>query len=474
MVTRRWVGLLLVLALVLSACPRDEAGQTATSATTTPTATTTTLGTSTTARPTTTVDSGELEPIPEAPQAECFYLDGYLVVEEGQGEAAIAAMSGFDVDLEVVSAGEVLGEGTAESETLDAALDVLSSNVDPFDVATALQSAQVVAGPVYAIGLASHWKFGPGTDPISRPGVTIPDPTSDLGDGIIAVVDSGFVVDPQLPDWMSPEHVLYDPNLDTETIGTDPGVASHGTFVTSVIRQLAPEFRVAFASAQPRAPVTIVENDDTLPPDVQFVSTELHVAEAIVRLTNRPALGRGGVAALNLSLGTYACDPGEDPTMITTMAAMRTWFGAFPDSTIFAAGGNDPYEAPFWPAGLSTFPLDGTIDPDRVRGVGAVNEAAQQVVWAQVAGATATVAPRRPGLRVWVTDTAPGCDLLGLRGGVDDDGATVVAWSGSSFATAVSTALSATIPPSSVGPSTDIDFSIPGLSFERLGSCNIP
>lgn len=459
MVTPRRIGLLLLCALVLTACPRDGAG---------PATTTATLDTSTT------VESGELEPIPQASTAGCFYLQGYLVVGEGQGDAAIAALGSFDVELEVVSAGVLLGEETPETETLDAALDVLSTDGDPFDVATALQDVQITAGPVYTVGLAAHWALKPGTDPISRPGVTLPDPTSDLGDGIIAVVDSGLAVDPQLPDWMSREHVLYDPNLDTETISTDPGVASHGTFVTSVIRQLAPEYRVAFASAQPRVPVTIVENDDTLPPDVQLVSTELHVAEAIVRLTERPELGRGSVAALNLSLGTYACDPGEDPTMITTMAAMRIWFGAFPDSTVFAAGGNEPYEAPFWPAGLSTFPLDGTIDPDRVRGVGAVDEAAQQVVWAQVAGATASVAPRRPPQRVWVTDTAPGCDLLGLRGGVDDNGATVVAWSGSSFATAVSTALSATIPPSSVGPSTDIDFSIPGLGFERLGSCDIP
>jgi hypothetical protein len=414
-----------------------------------------------------------LEPIPEAPPAECFYIDGYLVVEEGQGDAAIAALSGFDVNIEVVSAGEVLGEETEETEALNAALDVLSTDVDPFDVATALQEAQIVAGPVFAVGLASHWKFGPGTQPTSRPGATLPHPNVDLGDGIVAVVDSGFVPDRQI-EWMSSEHVLYDPNLDTETISTDPGVASHGTFVTSVIRQLAPDYRVAFASAQPRTPVAIVENEDTLPPDVQFVSTELHVAEAIVRLTQRPELGRGNVAVLNLSLGTYACDPGEDPTMISTMVAMRTWLRAFPDSTIFAAGGNEPYDAPFWPAGLSVFPLDGTIDPDRVRGVGAVNEAAEQVVWGQVVGASAAVAPESPRPRVWVTDTAPGCDLLGLRGGIDDDGATVVAWSGSSFATAVSSALNASLPPSTIGPPEDINYTVPGLSFEKLGSCDIP
>jgi hypothetical protein len=279
---------------------------------------------------------------------------------------------------------------------------------------------------------------------------------------------------------MSREHVLYDAT-DIETIGTEPDMASHGTFVTSLIRQLAPEYRVAFASAKPTALENIVQRDDEVPDDVTYISTELHVAEALVRLTQRPELDDGNVVALNLSLGTYTCNPGRDPTMVTTMAAMRLWFASFPNSTVFAAGGNEAYEAPFWPAGLSRFQLDPTIQTDWVRGVGAANGAGDQVVWSPAAGAgtgagTGAVAAARPAPpRLWVTDVAPGCDLLGLRGGTAADTATVVAWSGSSFATAVSTALdAAVVPPTSVGPPVEYDYSVPNLLFEELGSCDLP
>jgi hypothetical protein len=156
------------------------------------------------------------------------------------------------------------------------------------------------------------------------------------------------------------------------------------------------------------------------------------------------------------------------------MAAMGIWFGEFPNSTVFAAAGNEPYEAPFWPAGLSSYQLDPTVDPAWVRGVAAATENAEQVVWSRAASAPGTVATRPP-QRQWVTDLAPGCDLLGLRGGMDDSGATIVAWSGSSFATAVTAALdSAGVPPSSTGPATEYDYTAPGLSFERLGSCALP
>jgi hypothetical protein len=58
---------------------------------------------------------------------------------------------------------------------------------------------------------------------------------------------------------------------------------------------------------------------------------------------------------------------------------------------------------------------------------------------------------------------------------MDDSGATIVAWSGSSFATAVTAALdSAGVPPSSTGPTTEYDYTAPGLGFERLGSCALP
>jgi hypothetical protein len=464
----RWVVLLLSIALVTVACDGDSIETTTT---------TTEATTTSTARPSTSTTEIAKIQIPEAGPASCFYLDGYFAVEEGQAEVAIEALGGFDVELEPVSVAEVLGDSNA-AEPLDAALDLVATSVDSFDVASTLIEAEITAGPVYAVGLAGHWKFGPGTEPISRPDAQIDDPGADLGRGVIAVVDSGIVDDPQipddLPDWMSPGHVLYDPGWDSETVGTAENVASHGTFVTSLIRQLAPEYRVAFASAHAVSPDLIVQNEDTLPAGLQYLSTELHVAEAIIRLTQRPELDAENVAALNLSLGTYTCDPGSDPTLLTTMAAMGIWFGEFPNSTVFAAAGNEPYEAPFWPAGLSSYQLDPTIDPAWVRGVAAVNENAEEVVWSQAASTAGTVATRPP-QRQWVTDLSPGCDLLGLRGGMDDSGATIVAWSGSSFATAVTAALDTTgVPPSSTGATAAYDYTAPGLSFERLGSCTLP
>lgn len=454
--------MVLLLALIGPACIGDVG-----EATTTSTTIASTTSTSVTA--TTTVDEGTGIPIPEAPPVSCFYLDGFIALEEGQGDAAVAALEEFDVELAVVSVAEVLGDSAAV-EPLDNAIDILSTSVDSLDVATALGELQITAGPIYAMGHAAHWRLKPGTDPTSRPDAQIPNPDTDLGEGVIAVVDSGIVVEP-LPDWMSPEHVLYDPT-DIETIGDELNVASHGTFVTSLIRRLAPEYRVAFASAKSTSLENIVQRDDEVPDDVTYISTELHVAEAMIRLTQRPELDDGNVAALNLSLGTYTCNPGRDPTMVTTMAAMRLWFASFPNSTVFAAGGNEAYEAPFWPAGLSSFQLDPTIPTDWVRGVGAGNEAGDQVIW----DVTATAAAPRPAPpRLWVTDVAPGCDLLGLRGGTASDTATVVAWSGSSFATAVSAAMDAAgVPPTSVGPPVEYDYSVPNLLFERLGSCDLP
>ncbi len=457
--------MVLLLALIGPACTGD-AGE-ATTTTTTIASTT-----STSVAATTTVDGGTGIPIPEAPPASCFYLDGFIALEEGQGDAAVAALEEFDVELAVVSAAEVLGDSEAV-EPLDNAIDLLSTSVDSLDVATALGEVQITAGPIYAMGYAAHWRLKPGTDPISRPGAQIPNPDRDLGEGVIAVVDSGIVVEP-LPDWMSPEHVLYDPT-DIETIGPEPNVASHGTFVTSLIRQLAPEYRVAFASAKPTTLENIVQRDDEVPDDVTYISTELHVAEAMIRLTQRPELDDGNLLALNLSLGTYTCNPGRDPTMVTTMASMRLWFASFPNSTVFAAGGNEAYEAPFWPAGLSRFQLDPTIQTDWVRGVGAANGAGDQVVWGPAAVAPSAVAPKPAPQRLWITDVAPGCDLLGLRGGTAADTATVVAWSGSSFATAVNAALDAAgVPPTSVGPPGEYDYSVPNLLFEELGSCDLP
>ena len=460
---RRWVAVTLVLALTTASCVTDSDS------------TTTTPAGETTAPPeseetTTSPPRGETE-LPTAPEGwSCFYLDGYVAVEEGQGEQAEDELGSL---ITPVSAEAVLDD-TPVVEQLDAIVDLFSTNgEDPLAIALALEIAGVEASPLHAIGLAGHWRLKPGTDPISRPETEIAEPTATLGRSIIAVVDSGLVIEP-LPEWMSPGHVLYDSALDTETVDGDANKASHGTFVTSLIRQLAPESRVGFARALPVPVGSIVGNAEQLPADVEYVSTELHVAEALVRLLERPEMSDEDVVALNLSLGTYTCDPGEDPFMVTTLAALRLWLTRFPNSQVFAAAGNEISASPFWPAGLSVFQLDPAIPRDRVHGVSALNETGEEVVWEGTA-TTASILARAAPVRSWATDAAPGCDLLGLRGGVDLQGATVVAWSGSSFASAVMAALTAAaVPPTSIGPPVQYDYNFPGLAFERHGSCDLP
>jgi hypothetical protein len=141
---------------------------------------------------------------------------------------------------------------------------------------------------------------------------------------------------------------------------------------------------------------------------------------------------------------------------------------------VFAAAGNEVSTSPFWPAGLSAFELDPAISRDRIHGVGALNEAGEEVVW-EGAATTASILAKPAPVRSWATNAAPGCDLLGLRGGVDIDGATVVAWSGSSFASAVMAALTvAGVPPTPAGPPVQYGYDTPGIAHEPQGSCDLP
>lgn len=472
MKVRRWLVLLLTLAVVAVACAGEE-NDTTTTAIVQGSSTTSSGGDTTTVASSTTSSSTTGSTILEQPTGECFFLDGYVAVEQDglDGNAgAVAALDAEGVTATPVSTAAVLGEDSAAIGVLDEAIDLLFVESE-----NALAAAQVLvldndinAGPVYATGLAGHWSLKPGTDPILRPLATIPEPVGELGSGIVAVVDSGLA-EPLPQGWMSHAHVLYDSTRDTESIGQGASLASHGTFVTSLIRQQAPEQTVAFARVRPVTVEEILGNNDELPDGLDYFSTELHVAEAIVRLIQNTELNAENVFALNLSLGAYTCAPGDDPTLVTTAAALNLWFGAFPFSTVFAAGGNEIHEAPFWPAAMSIYPYAG-IDPDRVRGVGAIDGTGAQVVWSPPTALGAASLPKAPLPRPWVNNVAPGCDLLGLRGGSETD---VVAWSGSSFATAVSAAVySKNFDPSNPSLPADQDYSAANLMSDLTLGCD--
>jgi subtilisin family serine protease len=235
------------------------------------------------------------------------------------------------------------------------------------------------------------------------------------GATVIAVVDSGLAPEEDLPDWMRRPSVEYDRPQDTDVL-TQKHPVSHGTFVTSVIRRIAPEHVVSMASARPDPGYMTTAEDPHLPAAPQ-PTDELNVFGAIVRLAERHQ--RDEVAALNLSLGAHDCPQDGGVFLLSMRIALDYWRGNFDGCEIFAAGGNSLCEEEVYPAAW-----------DDVRAVGAADDGGRPLVW--VNGNDETDLGRN-----WITDWAPGHDIQGLGGQSPEH---VVEWSGSSFACAVATA----------------------------------
>ena len=251
------------------------------------------------------------------------------------------------------------------------------------------------------------------------------------------MVDTGIAVqeDEERPEWPSSDAVMFDPE-DEDTEPTDGH--SHGTFVASIIRRIAPDHQLIVARAEE------MELDNLMPDDHEGdhdgpskLTTELHIADALRRLRERTHGKK--VASLNLSLGAYICDTNDD-LLITMRNALRFWKVQHPSekcdedgnvvgTTIFAAGGNRDLSDPVYPA---AFPY--------VRGVAAAicdvppGDVEKDVVWKK-----GDASPKNADPRWWITDVAPGVDLVGNT----DMSENLMKWSGSSFATAVASALNA-------------------------------
>ncbi|MEX2250844.1 MAG: S8 family serine peptidase [Acidimicrobiia bacterium] len=395
------------------------------------------------------------------PDWECYYLDGVIAIQAAPGEvdamelAAAALLVEFDETAAPTNAGVIFNADDDPPEdiegisaNIDGVLGLVSTTLDPLRAAIYLgdQDPSIVASPIHAVGLAGHWTFKPGTDPEVMEGEL---PAVDDGYGpYVAVIDSGFV--PGGPSWAGGRNVFYDP-FDEDP---DPGLASHGTFITGLIRQLSPDNRVSIA----RAP--FVSKGRFIPraedPLQVSLSSELHVFQALERLIMRHAESQD-VEALNMSLGTYTCDPNEDALLVTLVAALERWDTEIGGQS-FAAGGNEDYPAPFWPGALDT-----------VRAVGAANQSGlgQQVVW--VSNDEELAPPR-----YWIDDVAPGSNLVGLATPGPNTEGVVVAWSGSSFASAVAAALYARgdTPVRDYGidwwPDASVDYdAVSGLSYTK-------
>lgn len=354
----------------------------------------------------------------------CHYLPHLIAVRPEQKQAAIEGSGGRE--LENGEACRILDGLTHDivEDILEVVGVIHIDAEDPHALVAELNSNDIGASPIHGVGFLGHGGFQ-GSDWTHVAGTMIPNPGS-AEKGVIAVVDSGIVPDEDLPDWMKGDNVLCERPLDTDTLPHKHPVG-HGTFVTSLIRRMAPTCAVSIASARPDPGYTDSTEPNHEPGAAPAPTDELNVLGAVLRLLRRHKDDSGELRALNLSLGVHAC-PGDDfERFVTIRRACELWKDRFGDQApIFAAAGNSLCPKPIYPAGFSHDDgFDGLI-----HGVAAAKENAKGGIIKVWDNGAEVDAPNRD----WVTDAAPGCDVVGLSGQDPDQ---VVQWSGSSHATAV-------------------------------------
>lgn len=342
-------------------------------------------------------------------------IDRLLVVGADQAAAAQKLLEVGEADPEQIAV-YLSNLDANEAEAIGGMLGFLDVD-NPHQAAEALAESGtgIIGSPVHAVGYESHAGFMAGPGP-GRSEQSIDPVNHGHSDQIIAVIDSGL--SSTRPSWMAGTNVWHD-FIDHEQVAD--GGASHGTFVTSVLRQIAPDYVVSLAASKPAASgVLKAPNEKHF--DKQMPTTELDVLGAMIRLVNRHKSDPWKVKALNLSLGAVTCSH-HDPFYVTLAVAIDLWRDHMGrNAPVFAAGGNGTDGAPVFPGAFEC-----------VRAVGAGARGGHQKVW-DSRGKEST-----DNRRDWITDVAPGVKVVGLSG---YDKSQTVWWSGSSFATAIATASS--------------------------------
>jgi len=364
------------------------------------------------------------------------YMAGILAVPRDDLDAAHTRVGGEEVPVDEVL--ESTESPDTDDESFRRARGAIDSTFgflrhdDPPVAVEALTLDGIESSVIHIVGFATHWAAYPATrpDPVAVEDLEGVPPTGT--DQFVAVIDTGVVSGG--PTWfaggISPLSDFGDTTI--ATVG-----ASHGTFIAGLIRRLACNHRVSMAKLR------MVDNHKVaspkgMPPLID-VSTEIHLYEAVSRLTDRDE----PYQALNLSVGTYTQN---DLSSWIMRKALDLWFERFPEGAVFAAGGNEyekgstPY-SPLWPAALGRD--TGFAHHDRLFGVGAVDRNGVDVVWDyHPSSGFTSVETLSSGasLRPWIKVRAPGTDLISF-GDFDAGGSPqFVKWSGSSFATPVALA----------------------------------
>jgi thermitase len=146
----------------------------------------------------------------------------------------------------------------------------------------------------------------------------------------VTVIDTGIAAEQRADHWL--RDLAGNGNVDELDVFAPHGrldlSAGHGTFVTGVIQQVAPDADIEV--------VKVLDSDG--------LGDEVAIAEAIIDAA------AGGTQIVNLSLGTVTAD-GEPPVVL--QSALRAAIRARPDILFVCAAGNYGDERPCWPGAFS-------------------------------------------------------------------------------------------------------------------------
>ncbi len=279
------------------------------------------------------------------------------------------------------------------------------------------------ARPIHTIGYSNHFGGFPGISPMVCTGVEHQPVPSPLAQNVtVGIVDNGFfsVVNP------------------LGFVERSSCQIAHGEFVADVIRQLDDSAQVYGTNAFQLK---------TAGGDVLCATTDVvGVFRAVSELTTQAEVAGLQFDRLNLSLGAMRhldLDPGDfdpefgpasdpailfDPATFTvdgsTLVELLKMSASTETALVFAAAGNDALTDEIYPA----------VDPDVIGVATASVDSSTAIVWDDTETPLPFDLPSDSIL-------APGCDLAAIA---TEPAGERTLWGGSSFATAVATAIGAT------------------------------
>jgi len=220
------------------------------------------------------------------------------------------------------------------------------------DLAGAMTAHGIAASMNYVVPTGAVWKGLGGPEPSAGPGPSRP--TRGDGDRIaVAVVDTGVTAQQRTDGWLT--DVRRDDNIDYLDVlpGPPDGLldvaAGHGTFVTGVLQQVAPDADIRVYRAL----------------DTDGIGSEVDAAIAMVQAVE------DGAQIVNLSLGLETLND-EPPlafaTALEIIHDIETATGR--EVVIVAAAGNYGHDRPCWPAAF-----------DAVTGVAALTQDLAPADW---------------------------------------------------------------------------------------------